>query len=67
MMKGEPGTEVVLVIERSYPPGRHEVKIIRDIIDARPPAPYMWDPEAGIGYIEPRPFPKRPAPTSRQS
>ena len=39
MMKGEPGTEVVLVIERSYPPGRHEVKIIRDIIDARPPAP----------------------------
>ena len=34
MMKGEPGTEVVLVIERSYPPGRHEVKIIRDIIDA---------------------------------
>jgi len=62
MMKGEPGTEVVLVIERSYPPGRHEVKIIRDIIDAPATRSYMWDPEAGIGYIELRSFSEKAGP-----
>lgn len=56
MMRGEPGTEVTLVVERRYPAGRTEVKIIRDIIDAPSTRAYMIDKESGIGYIELRSF-----------
>ncbi|HHY62560.1 MAG TPA: S41 family peptidase [Bacillota bacterium] len=56
MMRGEPGTVVRLLIERRYPAEKFEVEIVRDIIDAPATRGYIFDPDAGIGYIELRTF-----------
>lgn len=56
MMKGEPGTEVTLTVERRYPAGTFDVTIVRDIIDAPSTRAYMWDQNTGVGYIELRTF-----------
>jgi carboxyl-terminal processing protease len=56
MMKGEPGTEVTLTVERRYPASTFDVTIVRDIIDAPSTRSYMWDKETGVGYIELRTF-----------
>jgi carboxyl-terminal processing protease len=56
MMRGEPGTIVRLLIERKYPARTLDVEIVRDIIDAPSTRGYLFDPNAGIGYIELRTF-----------
>ena len=56
MMRGEPGTIVRLVIERKYPARTFDVEIVRDIIDAPATRGYIFDPDAGVGYIELRTF-----------
>ncbi|MCR4426591.1 MAG: S41 family peptidase [Firmicutes bacterium] len=56
MMRGEPGTRVVLVIERGPQNQRFTVDIIRDIINSPSTRGYMLDKSTGIGYIELRTF-----------
>jgi len=56
MMKGDPGTQVTLTIERRYPGGSFDITIVRDIIDAPSTRAYMSDPATGVGYIELRTF-----------
>ena len=60
LLKGEPGTTVLVGIDRYGE--KFEVELVREIINDQAARYYMFDEDLGIGYIELKTFSKKAGP-----